>query len=48
MSSQTYVHPDPVFRVNGVIRHCDDFYKAFDVQPSDNLYLAPKHRAKIW
>jgi putative endopeptidase len=41
-------HPIEQFRVNGMLSHCDSFYKAFDVQPSDKLYRAPADRAKIW
>ena len=42
------VHPDKVFLVNGIFAHCEDFYKAFDLQPGDKLYRPPKERAKIW
>ena len=48
MLIKTGVHPDPAFRVNGVVRHCDDFYEVFDVKESDNLYLKPEERVKIW
>lgn len=36
------------FRVNGVVRNLDDWYKAFGVQPKDALYLTSKQRARIW
>ena len=42
------VHPLNDFRVNCILPHCPDFYRIFDVQPSDKLYLAPQLRAKIW
>ena len=29
-------------------RNHDAWYKAFDVKPGDELYLAPEERAKIW
>ena len=35
-------------RVNGVVRNVDAWYAAFQVQPSDKLYLAPEKRVKIW
>lgn len=41
-------HPASEFRVNGMLRHVDDFYKAFDVADGDALYLSPEERAKIW
>jgi len=30
------------------VRNLDAWYKAFDVQPGDKLYLAPDQRVKIW
>jgi len=36
------------FRVNGVVRNSDAWYEAFDVQPTDKLYVEPAKRARIW
>jgi putative endopeptidase len=36
------------FRVDGIVRNIDDWYAAFDVQPTDRLYVAPAGRARIW
>ncbi len=41
-------HPDERFRVNGILPHCDGFYKAFDVKPGDKLYLPTSKRVRIW
>ena len=41
-------HAPPKFRVNGVVRNIDAFYRAFDVQPGERLYLPPDQRVKIW
>jgi putative endopeptidase len=41
-------HSPPQFRVNGVVRNMDEWYAAFDVKPTDQLYLAPDERVKIW
>jgi len=41
-------HSPPEFRCNGVIRNIDAYYEAFDVDPADELYLAPEHRVHIW
>jgi len=41
-------HSPPQFRVNGAVRNIDAWYAAFDVQPADRLYLAPKERVHIW
>ena len=30
------------------VRNQDAWYKAFDVQPGEKLYLAPEKRVKIW
>ena len=30
------------------VRNLDAWYKAFDVQPGDKLYLAPEQRVKVW
>lgn len=41
-------HSPRDFRVNGVVRNVPEFYEAFNVQPTDSLYLAPDKRVKIW
>jgi putative endopeptidase len=41
-------HSPPEFRCNGVIRNMDAFYDAFDVTESDELYLDPQRRVRIW
>ncbi|MFD3811819.1 M13 family metallopeptidase [Rhodococcus sp. NPDC058639] len=41
-------HSPPEFRCNGVVRNIDEFYRAFDVQEGDGLYLDPSERVKIW
>ncbi|KQM19528.1 M13 family metallopeptidase [Novosphingobium sp. Leaf2] len=41
-------HSPPQYRVNGIVRNFDEWYKAFDVKPGDKLYLAPKDRVRIW
>lgn len=41
-------HSPPEFRCNGVIRNIDAFYDAFDVKESDELYLDPQQRVRIW
>lgn len=35
-------------RVNAVVRNFDPWYAAFDVKPTDKLYLAPADRVRIW
>jgi len=41
-------HSPPEFRCNGVIRNLDAYYDAFDVSESDELYLEPQRRVRIW
>jgi putative endopeptidase len=42
------VHSPAYFRVNGTVRNMDAWYKAFNVQPDDKLYLPPDQRISIW
>jgi endothelin-converting enzyme/putative endopeptidase len=41
-------HSPPEWRVNGVVRNVDAWYRAFNVQPGDRLYLPPEQRVHIW
>ena len=41
-------HSPPEFRVNGVVRNVDAWYRAFDVKPGDKMYRDPAMRVKIW
>jgi endothelin-converting enzyme/putative endopeptidase len=41
-------HSPDEFRVNGVVRNIDAWYRAFNVQPGDKLYLPPEQRVSIW
>ncbi|WP_423140986.1 M13 family metallopeptidase [Parablastomonas sp. CN1-191] len=45
---QTDPHSLAEARVNAVLRNFDPWYKAFNVEPGDKLYLAPKDRVRIW
>lgn len=41
-------HSPAEFRANGVVRNVDAWYRAFNVQPGDRLYLPPEQRVRIW
>jgi putative endopeptidase len=41
-------HSPAMFRVNGIVRNVDAWYKAFNIQPGDKLYLPPEQRVHIW
>jgi putative endopeptidase len=51
-SNRTRLRTDPhspeEYRVNGVVRNLDEWYKAFNVQPGDAMYLPPEKRVRIW
>ncbi len=36
------------WRVNGALPHIDAWYEAFDIQPTDPMYLPKEKRASIW
>ena len=36
------------WRVNGILPHIDAWYDAFNITPTDKMYLAPENRVKIW
>ncbi|HKR24806.1 MAG TPA: M13 family metallopeptidase [Allosphingosinicella sp.] len=41
-------HSPPEWRVNGIVRNVDAWYRAFNIQPGDRLYLPPEQRVHIW
>ena len=41
-------HSPPEFRCNQVVRNLDEFYDAFGVTESDELWLDPGDRVRIW
>ncbi|HEY7006022.1 MAG TPA: M13 family metallopeptidase [Sphingomicrobium sp.] len=41
-------HSPEKYRVDGIVRNFDPWYKAFNVQPGDKLYLPPEQRVHIW
>jgi predicted metalloendopeptidase len=42
------VHSPANFRVNGPLPNMDAWYRAFNVQPGDKLYIKPGDRVSIW
>ena len=45
---ETGPHSPAKYRVNGVVRNMDAWYKAFDVKEGDAMYLPPEARVEIW
>ena len=41
-------HSPGEYRANGVVSNLPQFYAAFDVKPTDKLYLSPEKRVRIW
>ncbi|MEO5939134.1 MAG: M13 family metallopeptidase [Sphingomonas sp.] len=41
-------HSPAKYRTNGIVRNVDAWYKAFNIQPTDALYLPPEKRVHIW
>jgi putative endopeptidase len=41
-------HSPDEFRCNAVVRNLVEFYDAFDVQPTDAVWLEPDERVRIW
>jgi putative endopeptidase len=41
-------HSPRQFRVNGVVRNLDAWYREFNVTPEEKLYLAPTNRVRVW
>jgi putative endopeptidase len=41
-------HSPPEFRCNQIVRNIGAFYDAFDVKPSDKLWLDEAERVVIW
>jgi endothelin-converting enzyme/putative endopeptidase len=44
----TNEHSPAKYRVNGVVRNFDPWYKAFNVQAGDKMYLPPEQRVHVW
>ncbi|MEX2512487.1 MAG: M13 family metallopeptidase [Cyclobacteriaceae bacterium] len=45
---QTDPHSPAQYRANGPLVNVDAFYKAFEVTESDDMYMAPEDRVRIW
>jgi putative endopeptidase len=41
-------HAPERYRVNGTVRNIDAWYRAFNVQVNDKLYLSTENRVRIW
>ncbi|HSD74101.1 MAG TPA: M13-type metalloendopeptidase [Steroidobacteraceae bacterium] len=41
-------HSPSEYRCNGIVTNMNEFYRAFDLKPGDDLYRAPEERVEIW
>ncbi len=41
-------HSPPKYRINGIVRNFDEWYRAFGVEEGDDLYIPPEERIRIW
>ena len=41
-------HSPDKYRVNGIVRNFDPWYKAFNVEPGNKMYLPPDQRVHVW
>ena len=46
--TKTDVHSLSRWRVNGILPHVDSWYDAFNINESDEMYVAPEKRVKLW
>ena len=45
---ETDVHSPGEARANAVLSSTDRFYEAYDIKESDNMYVAPENRVRVW
>ena len=41
-------HSPSKYRCNGILSNMDAFYETFDIQPGNDMYIAPENRVRIW
>ncbi|MBP7480732.1 MAG: M13 family metallopeptidase [Spirochaetaceae bacterium] len=44
---ETDNHPHPFLRVNAIVQHFEEFYKAYGIKRGDGMYLAPENRLQL-
>lgn len=45
---KTDPHSPARYRINGPLKHLNEFYKAFDVKEGDQMWISEKDRISIW
>ena len=41
-------HSPPHLRINAIVQHISDFYRLFNVEKTDKLFLEPEKRCMLW
>ena len=41
-------HSPPHLRINAIVQHISDFYKLFNVEKTDKMFLEPERRCMLW
>ena len=41
-------HSPPHLRINAIVQHISDFYRLFNVEKTDKMYLEPERRCMLW
>ena len=47
-SVKTDPHSPGMYRAYVPLQNMNSFYQAFNIQPTNGMYLAPEKRVKIW
>ena len=46
-SKATDPHPEPIYRINGIVKNIDKFYEVFNIKDG-KIYIPPNERVNIW
>lgn len=41
-------HSPPHLRINAIVQHISDFYKLFNIEKTDKMFLEPERRCMLW
>ena len=48
MQVDSDVHSPHIFRVNAALPMIDSWYDAFNIQPTDKMFIPKDKRAQVW
>ena len=41
-------HSPNEYRINGIVSNLDEFYRLFDIQKNNKLYISKENRVNLW